>query len=234
MNKYFSIIVPAFNEAKEIASTINFLVEILGSTGIEYEILVFNDGSTDKTGEIADQLAELNENVRVIHHFKNRGIGASTQEAIKMAKGDCISWFPGDGGITRDSFRDIILFAKSMKEDILIAYMKNNKGRSFSRRIISSLYTIILNMLFGLNLKYYNGPSVLPLEKVRNLNLQASRHDSFAEIIILSIKTGCSYCQFSFDQKLGTDKVSKAISLKNIFNITKTVFILMKKAYLNA
>ncbi|MDD3374522.1 MAG: glycosyltransferase family 2 protein [Candidatus Omnitrophica bacterium] len=231
MKKYFSIIVPAFNEEKLIADSINSLVDNFESTNTNYEILVFNDGSTDRTGKIIDSFARANKNIKAIHRKVNRGIGASTREAIKIANGDCIGWFPGDNSITKESYREIIIFAKSMREDVLITYSKNNRKRPFLRRNLSSIYTALLNLLFGLKLKYYNGASILPVNVVRRFSLQADCHDTFAEVVVLTIKSGYSYAQFPFVHKPGTDKTSKAISLKNIFNIAKTICVLVKTIY---
>ncbi len=231
MKQYFSIIVPAFNEEKLITDSIDSLVDNFESTNTNYEILVFNDGSTDRTGEIIDEISKKNKNVRAIHRKVNRGIGASTREAIKIAKGDCIGWFPGDNSITKESYRELIVFAKSMSEDILITYSKNNRKRPFLRRNLSNIYTALLNFLFRLNLKYYNGASILPVDVVRKFNLQANCHDTFAEVVVLTIKSGCSYTQRPFIHKPGTDKTSKALSLRNVFNIAKTFMILIKIVY---
>ncbi len=87
-----SVIIPAYNEEQAIGADLDLIVETMDASGYEYEIIVVDDGSTDRTAEIAES-----KGVRVIRHPINRGSGASRRTGILQAKGDIIVMTDGDG-----------------------------------------------------------------------------------------------------------------------------------------
>ena len=94
-----SFIVPALNEEKvvehvvrEIRSSVDRLVQT-------YEIILIDDGSTDRTGQIMDSLAGELANTRAIHNDPNIGLGASYRRGVSEAKHDYIMMLCGDGGL---------------------------------------------------------------------------------------------------------------------------------------
>ena len=84
-----SVCVPVFNEAESIGATLTDLRKTLPDS----EILVVDDGSTDRTGEILDSMTDI----ELIRNDRNRGYGASLKLAIRRAKGEVVAWFDGDG-----------------------------------------------------------------------------------------------------------------------------------------
>ena len=80
--KNLSIIVPAYNEEKIIEQTIQSLKRELNRLDLNYEIIVVNDGSTDKTKEILEKI----ENIKIINHPENKGYGAALKTGIKNSK----------------------------------------------------------------------------------------------------------------------------------------------------
>ena len=84
-----SIIVPAFNEEKTVREIIE-KVKKEKIPGIEKEIIVVDDGSSDKTSEILDSIKVKDKNIKVIHHKTNKGKGAAVKTGIENSKGDYI------------------------------------------------------------------------------------------------------------------------------------------------
>src|SRR5258708_4199337 len=72
-----SVVLPAYNEEAVIAETVSQCEEVLSALAPDYEVIVVDDGSKDRTGEIADGLAAANPRVRVIHNRPNRGYGGA-------------------------------------------------------------------------------------------------------------------------------------------------------------
>ena len=76
-----SLIIPAYNEAGSIRQTIQDAHDTLSATGIVYEVIVVNDGSTDETGKLADV-----EGVTLIHHPTNGGYGRAIKTGVRRAR----------------------------------------------------------------------------------------------------------------------------------------------------
>ncbi|MGH9318936.1 MAG: glycosyltransferase family 2 protein [Vicinamibacteria bacterium] len=87
-----SLLVPAYNESALIEKNLAVLCDYLKSIESEYrwELVVVNDGSTDRTGELADAFAESHENVRVLHHPSNFGLGQALRFGFRNCRGDYI------------------------------------------------------------------------------------------------------------------------------------------------
>lgn len=93
MQKSLSVIIPAYNEEEAIEQTIKNLKKELGNLNLDYEIIVVNDGSTDKTKGILENI----KGIKLINHHHNRGYGAALKTGIKEAKSDNLLFFDADG-----------------------------------------------------------------------------------------------------------------------------------------
>jgi Glycosyl transferase family 2 len=92
-----SVIFPAFNEEANIRSVVEDACRIIPKFAPVFEIIVVNDGSKDRTGEICDDLAMEFSDVRVVHHARNRGYGAALKTGIERARYDVIFFTDSDG-----------------------------------------------------------------------------------------------------------------------------------------
>jgi len=92
MSHPISIVIPAYNEGKGIANTLAELKEMLSENGIDAEIIIVDDGSSDDTAEIA-----LRSGARVLRHFSNRGYGASLKTGIPAASHRIVAMTDADG-----------------------------------------------------------------------------------------------------------------------------------------
>jgi len=88
-----SIIIPAYNEEKSIKETINGLEKELAKLNLNYEIIVVNDASTDKTGDVLKEIS----GIQIINHPYNKGYGASLKAGIGKAKFENLLFFDADG-----------------------------------------------------------------------------------------------------------------------------------------
>lgn len=90
-----SIVIPAYNEEKRIVKTLNRIVEYMDNK--DYEILVVNDGSKDKTVEVVEEVKEaVNNKVRIINNPGNKGKGYSVKNGMLYAKGDLLLFSDAD------------------------------------------------------------------------------------------------------------------------------------------
>lgn len=93
-----SVVLPAYQERDGIHDVVARLVEILNQSGVGYEVIVVDDGSTDGTREVLDRTANaFPDRVRVIRHPYNKGNGAAVRTGIRAATGEVIACMDADG-----------------------------------------------------------------------------------------------------------------------------------------
>ena len=88
MKPFLSVIIPAYNEAERFTLTLVDVDRYLSNTEFSSEVIIVNDGSTDKTAEIAENMANIMKNTRVIGWEKNKGKGVAVRHGMLEAKGN--------------------------------------------------------------------------------------------------------------------------------------------------
>lgn len=214
-----TVFIPAFNEEKNLSSATVGALRALENYGDEYEIIILNACSTDNTGRIADRLAAANPKIRVIHQAQWAGLGANYMAGVKAARMDYFVMFPGDNENSWQSLAHAISLAG--KADIIISYTINMEVRQWHRRVISNAFVWLLNALFMLKLKYYNGNAVYSTKVLQGLEVQSQDFAYNAEILIKLIKSGCSYIEFGIQIK-PTSKTA-IFNMRNVFGVIRTI-----------
>jgi glycosyltransferase involved in cell wall biosynthesis len=92
-----SVFFPAYNDAGTIASLVMTALMTAETLTSDFEVIVINDGSADRTAEILDELARLYPRLRVVHHVRNRGYGGALRSGFATAGKDWIFYTDGDG-----------------------------------------------------------------------------------------------------------------------------------------
>lgn len=221
MKPSISFIIPALNEEGNLALAV---VEVLGALDDDfstYEILIFDDGSSDNTGRIADDLAAGNKNIKVIHNGRTMGFGYNYREGVRLAKCDYLIMIPGDNEMPGSSIKEILRHTGSA--DIIIPYVINKEVRSFFRRIISRTGMTIINLLFGLRIKYYNGPVLHKSEIIKTVPLTTSGFAYQIEALVRLLKSGYSYVEVGMNIRIRECGTTKIFRIKNLASVAKTV-----------
>jgi hypothetical protein len=106
---------------------------------------------------------------------------------------------------------------------MVLPYHSNPKIRPLLRRFLSSSFTWILNLLFGHNLKYYNGPAVHKKDIISRITISSNGFAYQAEILTRLLKEGCSYVEVGMKTRSREHGHSKALYPKSILNVFKTI-----------
>ena len=144
-----SIVIPVYNEENAIADIIKRCLKerenIVRETPVEeVEIIVVNDGSHDKTDEIAEQFKEIS----IVSYAKNRGYGAAIKNGLEKAKGTIVSFLDADGTCDPKYFIDMC--NKLIKEDVDIVIgsrMTKESKMPKIRRVGNLFYVALINLL---------------------------------------------------------------------------------------
>jgi glycosyltransferase involved in cell wall biosynthesis len=221
-----SFVVPALNEEKVVDHVVREIHSHVDNLVQTNEIILIDDGSTDRTGEIMEALARELPNMRVLHNRANIGLGASYQRGVAEARHDYVMMLCGDGGLPATSLPPII--EKIGTADIVVPYMTNLKTiKTPMRYFISRSYTRLLNLLSGKRLNYYNG---MPVHKRSLLNHTVMTSSGFGfqgEILVKLIKSGHSYVQVGVLGSESTNK-SSVFRFRNLASVVRTVLKLLR------
>lgn len=210
---------PALNEEKNIHRAIHLVLEAYAQFKFNGEIIVVNDGSRDQTAVIVKELQKQYSNVKLVSHEKNRGVGASYWSGYKVAEGELITWMPGDGETNcAETLRYTPLFEHV---DIVVPYIYNNGVRSLTRRIVSKLYKLIINMSFGTLLNYMNGATIYRKCVLDQIDLQTKGFFFQVELLMKSIQMGYLYAEVPCALNQRMSGKSKALTLKSFINVSR-------------
>ena len=146
-----SVFFPAYNDSGTIASMVIRAVQAASELTPDYEVIVVNDGSSDATADVADELARTYANVRVIHHEKNRGYGGALQTGIRSATKELI--FYTDGDAQYDPAELALLWSQLTPEADIVNGYKISRSDPLHRIIIGRLYHHIVSVMFGLKMR---------------------------------------------------------------------------------
>ena len=189
----------------------------------DYELLLFDDGSTDRTGRIMDDLAAADpRHVRVTHNPAPRNLGGVYKQGIALARMDYVLMVPGDNENPGHALQ--APFDAIGRADIVLPYPVNSDVRGPARHLVSRVYVGLLNRLFGLRVRYYNGTVIHRTANLKDLPIQTSSFAYQAEILIKLLCAGKSFVEVPIridPPKAG--RRSRAFRWKNMVQVGRTL-----------
>lgn len=149
-NLQLSVFLPAHNEEDNIEKTVLQIDQILKNITDDWEILVINDGSKDKTGTIVKNIIRHNRHIRLISHIKNKGYGAAIKTGLYNVRFPWVIQMDADGQFDFGEIKNML--EKKDKADLIIGY-RLRRTDSLYRRLMAKILWLADFILFGLNVK---------------------------------------------------------------------------------
>ena len=226
-----TIMVPALNEQDSLAEAVRMVHRVASETLAEpFEILIFDDGSTDLTGEIAEQLSAELSGVALVRHEKPMGVGYCFREALRLAKGDRFTGFAGDNNVAPRLVKELLSNADNA--DVVVSYIVNTEERGSFRHVVSTLFSMTYVLFFGIHLKYINGNTVWPTQLLRDCDIRAQGYSIMAETNVKMLRRGVTFMEIPGEMNKSATK-SQAIKLKNLFEVVGTFFRLVWQVHVS-
>ena len=148
--KSLSVVFPAFNEAANIRAVVEDAHQTVPKLAPIFEIIVVNDGSKDRTGEICDRLVEELSNVRVVHHPRNCGYGAALKSGIRLARYDLIFFTDADGQFDLNEIGALLEQADAY--DIVAGYRARRQDPPH-RLLFAWGWNILVRLVLGVRIR---------------------------------------------------------------------------------
>lgn len=219
-----SVFFPAYNEEANIENTIHKAIEVLKKIAGKWEIIVVNDGSTDKTEEIVKKLIKAEPQVRMITHTPNRGYGAALKSGFYNSRYEWICFTDADGQF---DFSDIKKFLPFTKEADLILGYRIKRADSAFRRLYGFVWNLIAKILFGLDVKDYSCGFKLIKRKVSEevQPLEAEEKVTQIELLVKAKRQGFRFVEVGvhhYPRKFGQQTGSNlGVVVKSIVDLIK-------------
>lgn len=147
-------VVPAYNEEESLAPTVAAVTAKLRELGKSYEVLIVDDGSTDRTPQIAAELAAGDPGVRAITHECNRGPGSGVVTGIGQAAGEWVIFIPADLAMDLADLRKY--FDAAVDADVVVGLRSDRRDYSLARKVVSLVNISLVRLLFGMRVRQFN------------------------------------------------------------------------------
>ncbi len=145
-----TVFFPVYNDERTVERLTLKALEVLRDVASEYEVIIVNDGSPDRSGEIADRLAQEHPQVRAIHHNTNKGYGAAIRTGFEAARYELVCQTDGDFEYDIQDLRKLIRLHPYYDLIITFRYVKLYSNW---RIFVSGVYNALCRLLFRSNFR---------------------------------------------------------------------------------
>ncbi len=217
-----SVVIPAYCEQENILSTLENVTRGLEPLALPHEVLVIDDGSTDRTAELVEAGRPRFPAVRLLRNGRNMGFGWSYRRGVEAAAMSHIVMVHGDNAWGAETLHEF--FRRTGDADVIIGYTRDMwRSRTWTRTIISKLFTAVLNLATGRRLKYYNGLQIHPAAVLKSLRIESTGYGFQAEVLVKSLLQTETYVEVPMDLIERRGGESKAFRFRNVVDAAQTI-----------
>src|SRR3989338_7867982 len=224
MNKIqLSIVLPAHNEAENLPGLIQDVTAYLESLGWDYEIIIVNDGSTDGTQNILEELQIKNSRIISVHHPKNRGYGAALRSGFSAATKEWLFFMDSD---RQFDIKEISKLANYIDKYYMVIGYRKDRQDHLIRKINAGIFNIAVNLLFGLWVRDIDCAfKLMRREIVNKANLESNGALISTELLVRAEKLGYKIKQIPVTHYPRLSGQSSGGNIKVILRAVKEILL---------
>ena len=200
-----SIFFPMWNEELYVERAVDAarkVCEVMLAEGeiADYELLIVDDASTDRTPELADKLAATDRHVRVIHHERNRKLGGSLKTGFANARGDVVLYTDADLPFDMQEIRRAVRLLREYDADMVSAYRLDRTGEGYLRAVYTFFYNLMIRWMFRVKARDINFAFKLCRKRIfESVHLVSEGSFIDAELFIRTSNLGYEILQIGVD-----------------------------------
>lgn len=222
-----SIFFPCYNEQHNIGTTVEKSLKVLEKLNADFEMIIVDDGSTDRTAQIAEEIASRDSRISVVHHQHNLGYGAALQTGFKSATKKLVFYTDGDGQFDTQELPPLLPL---MEEYDIVSCYRLNRQDNLIRKINGWCWTKLVCLLFGMKIRDIDCAFKLYKREIfDNIQLTSIGALIDTEILARAIRKGYSITQKGVHHYPRTAGAPSGASLKVILKAFKELLKLRKK-----
>ncbi|MBP6429625.1 MAG: glycosyltransferase family 2 protein [Bacteroidales bacterium] len=172
-----SIIVPLLNEEESLTPLTEWIERVMKQEGYSYEVLLIDDGSTDMSWQIIEELSQKNSNLKGIKFRRNYGKSAALNVGFEHSEGDVIITMDADLQDSPDEIPGLYSMIKKEGYDLVSGWKKKRYDSKFAKNIPSKLFNATTRMFTGIKLHDFNcGLKAYDKEVVKSIEVYGEMH----------------------------------------------------------
>lgn len=227
-----SIVAPVYNEAEGIEQVVQYWLKVLQENRANAEIVLANDGSTDRTLEILETLSQKIPLLKVVSYTPNRGYGYALKTAIRASKGQWVITLDSDGQFDLADFPALIKLQNEQQLDFVTGYRMKKKDNLF-RVIADRSLNLIVRTMFSVSMRDTNcAMKLIRGDLARTLNIEAKGYPTPTEITVKLITLGAKTSEIGVHHLERLQGQSKLKFFRTIISFFRFLFYLRKKVRL--
>lgn len=217
-----SVFFPCYNEQDNIEHTAEQAIAVLKNLNADFEVVIVNDGSSDATGQIADEISRRDSRVKVVHHPTNLGYGAALQSGFKAATKELVFYTDGDGQF---DISELPLLLPLMEQYDIVSCFRLNRKDNLIRKLNGWAWTKLVCFLFNMKVRDIDCAFKLYKREIFD-NIQMSSLGALisAEILARAARKGYSITQRGVHHHPRTAGTQTGAKLKVILRAFKELF----------
>jgi glycosyltransferase involved in cell wall biosynthesis len=182
-----SLFVLAYNEAPNIEHTVLDCLATLPRLARRYELLIIDDGSTDRTNAIASELAGAHEHVRLVTHPQNSGWGNTQKTGFENSRYELVTYVPGDYQVRIDAVERMLPYTRGA--DIVIGTRRERKDYP-ARVRAAEFYNFTLRTMFGIKVRDIDSIKIVRKRVLDDIRIQSNSANVDVELIVRAHRRG--------------------------------------------
>jgi glycosyltransferase involved in cell wall biosynthesis len=225
-----SVVFPMWNEEAYVQRAVEAAREALHDTAPDHEIILVNDASTDRTGEMADALARADPRIKVVHHAKNRKLGGTLRSGYAVATKELVLYSDTDLPFDFHEVARAVRLLEYQQADVLSAYRHDRTSEGLLRTIYTIGYSALIRTVFRLRFRDVNFSFKLFRRALLD-RIVLKSEGSFidAEFLVRARKSGAHVIQIGVDYFPRTRGQSTLASPTVIFGILREMMMLWRE-----
>ena len=227
--KPFSLTIafPCYNEEANVERVTRAAVEIARQVADDWEVVIVDDGSRDRTGEIADRLAAEIPNVRAVHNCPNLGYGGALARGFREARKNWIFYTDGDGQFDFGELPKLLPLLET--HDIVSCYRLDRKD-PLMRKVNAFAWSTLVNLLFGIGLRDIDCAfKIYPRTFIERIEMKSRGALIDTEMLAKARRLGCSIAQLGVHHYPRTAGQQTGASIRVILRAFKELFKLYRQ-----
>ena len=227
----FSVVVLAYNEEETIEQCVEQILAVCEELDKSYEVLVVEDGSTDRTLEITNKLCRADPHVRCVHHPVNCGSGMAIRSGVTAARGERIIYVPADGQF---DFREIGRFLHAAElADIVIGARLSRHDYTKFRLLSSQVFVLMVRALFGTTFRDVNWVHLWHRRVFDDIDVRSEGVFLLEEIIVRAARKRCSFVEIESEYRPRAGGEATGGNIRTILKTVKEMMAVRVELWVN-